>query len=280
VLTIYFVNVPGIRAAGDIIDAFQARDAETMMRTFERALERNSFANQEIREQLTRRAQDIIFSKDTPPAVKDTLTKQVETELLKQIEEKPGDARAHVFIASFYRSLGTPEYLDKAVVQLERARELSPKKQQIIFEQGLTHLQKQSYEEAYALFKEAFELDTSYMDARVFYAMSAVASGKVSEVAAILDTDAAREAYYMNDLAMQVTNNARAYPLLETMIRFRIEKNPTDPQIRTSLAYVLNESGKKEVAIAELKKAGEEIPSFAKQAQEFIVLLQGGVPKP
>lgn len=54
---------------------------------------------------------------------------RVEEELLKQATEKPGDARIHVFIASFYRSTNQ---LEKAIEQLAIARSLSPNKQLII----------------------------------------------------------------------------------------------------------------------------------------------------
>jgi O-antigen ligase/tetratricopeptide (TPR) repeat protein len=270
VLVVYVVNVPGIKAAGDIIKAFQATTPETMLTAFDVALSRDSFGNQEIREQMTRRAQEVIFNKETPQEVKDELTKKVEGELLKQIEEKPGDARAHVFIASFYRSLGTPESLDKAATQLERARELSPKKQQIIFEQGLVYLQKQDNERMYEYFKEAYELDTTYKDARVFYAMAGIATGRFGIIDEVITDEQTRDAFYINDLIVQVAYTAKQYKLVADIFAYRIIKNPQDPQLRTNLAYILNESGDTAGAIEILKKAGEEIPTFKEQADQFM----------
>ena len=58
VAVLYFVNVPGIQAAGDIIDAFSAKSPDMMLAQFEEALDRKSFASQEIREQMTRQAQN------------------------------------------------------------------------------------------------------------------------------------------------------------------------------------------------------------------------------
>jgi tetratricopeptide (TPR) repeat protein len=270
IATLYFVNVPGIRAAGDIIDGFRATTPEGMMEAFDRALAHNSFGNQEIREQLTRRAQDVVFNQATPDATKATLIEKVESELLKQIEEKPGDARAHVFIASFYRSLSTPEALDKAIAQLEIARSLSPKKQQIIFEQGLAYLQKQDFERSLEYFKEAYELDTTYNDARVFYAMGGIATGRFGIMDEVIVDEGQKNAFYMNDLVVQVAYNAKQFALLKTIFEYRIEKNPEDPQIRTNLAYIMNESGDTAGAIEVLKKAGEDIPSFKAQADQFM----------
>jgi O-antigen ligase len=276
IATLWFVNVPGIKAAGDIIVAFRATTPDAMLAAFDTALNRNSFGDQEIREQLTRRAQELIANPDVPQATKDALIARVETELLAQIDEKPNDARSHVFIASFYRSLGTPESLTKAIAQLERARELSPKKQQIIFEQGLAYLQKQDYEGSFALFKEAYELDTSYVDARVFYVMAGVASGRYALVDELITTDDVKNVFYTNDLVVQVAYNAKQYPLLFSIFEYRIERNPTDPQLRTNLAYLKNESGDMPAAIEVLKKAGEDIPSFKEQADTFMTELVKG----
>ncbi len=268
--TLYFVNVPGIKAAGDIIDAFRATDQTEMTAAFERGLARNSFGAQEIREQMTRRSQEVIFNESVPMETKTELIANVEAELLAQIEEKPNDARAHMFIASFYRSLGTPEAIDKAILQLETARSLSPNKQQIIFEQGLAYHQKQDFTRALEYFKEAYELDESYGEARVFYAMEGIANGKYNLIDELIVTDAYKQSFYMNDLVVQVTYNAKLYPLLKTIFAYRIEKSPEDPQLRASLAYLLNESGDTEGAVEVLKKAIEDIPSFKEQGEQFM----------
>ncbi len=276
---LYFVNVPGIKAAGDIIDAFRAKDANGMTSAFALALERDSFGDQEIREQMTRRAQDIIFNKDVPAETKNKLIANVEAELLRQIEEKPNDARAHMFIASFYRSLGTPESLDKAILQLEAARALSPKKQQIIFEQGLAYHQKQDFTRALEYFKEAYELDPTYGEARTFYAMEGIANGKYNLIDELIVTDAHKQSFYMSDLVVQVAYTAKLFPLLKTIFEYRIEQNPEEPQLRASLAYLLNESGDKAGAIQVLKKAIEDIPAFKEQGEQFMLeLVKGEAP--
>lgn len=278
VMVVYVTNVPGIKAAGDIIDAFRATTPEVVMEKFELALSRNSFGNQEIREQMTRKAQEIAFNTEIPQATKDMVTKRVEEELLKQIEDKPNDARAHVFIASFYRSFGTPESLDKAILQLEKARALSPRKQQIIFEQGLTYLQKQDYAKARDFFKEAFELDTTYMEARTYYVMGSIAAGNTEVIDELITTDEEKNSFYTNDLVLQMSYTTKHYDIVKNIFAYRIEKNPTDAQLRTSLAYVLEESGDRAGAIAVLTKAGEEIPTLKAQADAFIAELKAKDP--
>ncbi|MCR4285914.1 MAG: hypothetical protein NUW00_03410, partial [Candidatus Kaiserbacteria bacterium] len=52
--------------------------------------------------------------------------------------------------------------------------------------------------------------------------------------------------------------------------KIRVAQNPQDPQERSSLAFILNESGDTGAAIEVLKKAGEDIPSFKEQADQFM----------
>ncbi len=269
-VTLYFMNIPGIQAAGDIINAFKATTPDTMLAEFNTALNRHSFGDQEIREQMTRRAQEMAQAQGITSEQKQLLNTRVEEELLKQIAEKPGDARAHVFIASFYRTLGTPESLDKAVAQLVIARSLSPQKQQIIFEQGLAQLQKQQFDAALAFFKEAYDLDTSYSEARVYYAMAAFYAGKSEIFNELIVSDADKDAFAQNDLAVQAVYSQKNYPILLDMFERRIRLNPTEPQLRTSYAYLLNESGDTAKAIEVLKKAAEDIPTFKDQAEKFM----------
>ncbi len=276
VATVYFVNVPGIQASSDIIHAFSTKDPSTMLKEFDLALSRGSFADQEIREQMTRQVQSIAGSKDVPEEVKKRARDRVEEELLKQIEETPGDARVHVFISSFYRMTGQ---VDKAIEQLDIARKLSPKKQQIIFEQGLAQLQKQDFAKAVVFFKEAYDLAPDYPDARVYYAVGAIYAGQLGIVDEVINTDSLKSTFANNDLAVQAAYTAKMYDLLKEMFTRRVEENPTDTQVRVNLAFILNESGDTQGAVEVLTQAGKDIPSFAAQSEQFIAsLLAGKVP--
>lgn len=270
---VYKVNVPNILAAKDIINAYRTTDPAVVLDTFEQALARNSFADQEIREQLTHQAQNIARSNQYPAALRERAFNLAERELLKQIEEKPGDARIHVFISSFYR---VNNQLDLAEEQLEIARALSPNKQQIIFEQGMTQLQKQEYEKATAFFKEAYDLAPSYTTAAVYYATAALYAGDMEQVNELLSDDAVRQNFALNDLSIQAAYATKQFEMLKEMFEVRIERNPLDPQMRTNLAVVYDESGDTEGAIRILEEAGEAIPSFKAQADSFIEDLRAG----
>ncbi len=273
-VVVYIVNVPGIQASKDLIQAFRTNNPEEMLKWFDTALAHNSFGNQEIREQMTQKVQNIIRTPEVSEEIKQKAFKQVETELLKQIEEKPGDARVHVFISSFYRMTNNT---DQAIEQLAIARKLSPNKQLIIFEQGLAELQKNEYEKATELFKEAYDLAPQFTEPRVYYAMSAIYSGQLGVVDELIQTEEQKNAFAQNEFAVQAAYKAKMYPLLKDMFARQITLRPTDSQARVNLAYILNESGDAAAAVESLTKAGEDIPSFKKQADEFIASIVGTI---
>jgi O-antigen ligase/tetratricopeptide (TPR) repeat protein len=271
VLCVYFTNIPGIQAAGDIIDAFRTQDAETMLGYFETALARDSFGVQEVREQMTQKVQDIIRIPQVPEDTKQKAFKRVEAELLKQAEEKPGDARVHVFISSFYR---TTNNFDQAIEQIEIARSLSPRKQLIIFEQGMAHIQKGEYQKALDILKEPYDLGPQFQDSRILYATAAVYNNRLDLLDELIQTDADKRAFAENQLAVQAVYGAKLYTRLIDMFTLQVETKPDDSQLRTNLAFVLNETGDIDGAIAVLKKAGEDIPVFKEQADGFIASLE------
>ncbi len=273
VVTVYYVNVPALSAAGDVIQAFRTNDAEEILSWFNTAIARDSFGTQEMREQFTQKAQSILQDPKVSDAVKQKIKNRVEEELLKQIEEKPNDARIEVFISSFYRMTGD---LDKAITHLETARALSPRKQLIIFEQGFAQLQKQDAEKAVSFFKEAYELGPQFMESRILYAMATMYAGKKDLFSELIQTEEQKSAFAMNEYGIQATYAQKDYPLLIELFTIRIAKKPTDKQERTNLAYLLSESGDTPAAIEVLKKAGEDIPDFKTEADAFIKSLTDG----
>lgn len=288
VFSVYFLNIPHILASQDLITAFgysnvagQNQQLTPDQREdyyfraydkFKTALGRNSFADQEIREQIVRVTQGITANQNIPPNIKERFADLAVTELEKQVAEKPNDARVRVFASSYYRTTGQ---IDKALEHLEVARQLSPKKQQILFEQGLAYVQKTDYEAAYETFREAYELDTSYRDARIFAAMAAVYANKMDVVDELI-TEEYFDTFARNDMAVRALYVQQNFEFLNRIMERRTELAPNDQQEWISRAVLLNESGNTERAIEVLREAGEEIPTFKAQADAFIEQLESG----
>lgn len=277
VVIVYVANVPGILATKDIIKAFRTTNPEEMLGHFEKALQRDSFGSQEVREQLTQRAQSVLQDQKVPQSLKDKTFNLVEKELLKQASEKPGDARVHVFIASFYRMTGN---IDKAIEQLEIARKLSPRKQLIIFEQGIAHLQKNDTVKAQVFFKEAYELGTQFVDSKVYYASAAAFNKDFALVDELITTDIEKDAFARDTLASQAVYQAKDYPRLIDMFKRNVTREPQNTQYRTSLSFIQHESGDSAGAIATLEQAIKDIPSFEEQARQYITeIAKSSIPK-
>jgi len=216
---------------------------------------------------LMQRVQSVINTPEVPADFKEKALAHVEEELLKQSEEKPGDARVEVFLSSFYRA---NSMLDKAAERLVLARELSPKKQIIIFEQGFTELQRGNTEAALAFFKEAYELAPQFSEARTNYANAALLVGNETLFNELISTDEQKTAYALNDQAIQTVYKMQRYDQLIEMFKLRVAARPAEAQERANLAYVYDVAGKPDEAIAVLRQAIIDIPSFKAQGEQFI----------
>ncbi len=272
-LALYFVNVPSLRAASDLILGFQAPTAEGRLKAFETALARRGFGDQEIREQLTRITEDMLQQPKVSDDVKKKFRDRTEEELGKQIELTPDDARIRVFVASFYRVIGE---VSKATVQLEEALRLSPQKQQILFDKGLVLLQSNDILGAVATLKTAYELAPRYSHARFSYAAVALYA-KDQELFDQLIVDDFRESYVAHDFILRAAYDTSRFDIVVDIITKRIAQNPNNLQLRVSLAVAQNQEGDTAGAIATLEQAAKDFPDFKSKADGYIADLEKGV---
>ena len=279
VFIIYFVNVPGILAAKDIIDALQTRNIEVRMGEFQSALGRDSFAQQEIVEQMAGQGYGIYRVEGLTTAEKQEYLSEIEADYQNMITEKPGDARLHVILASFYRATGEP---DKALRELSTAAELSPGKPQIKIEQGFASVQMNRYEEALTYFSEAYRLAPSFADARLYYALGALYAGDsalYTELAGdeALNKDPDFKKFFINsDVMAQAFVETESFELLISIMNERVEMAPNDVEARVSLAAAYYRAGNPDSAIRVLREAGNDIPEFKTETEQLIERFRTG----
>ncbi len=277
VAVVYIVNVPNIQAAKDIIAAFQARDINARLAGFETALSRDSFAQQEIVEQFAQQAMGLAASTDTtiPAEVKDAFTKRAEEELIELAQSKPGDARLHVFLASFYRATGNVEEAQK---QIAKAREFSPRKQAIILQQGAIELSLGNNEAARDFFKEAYELDTRNEEAKEYYVASRFYTRDVVGVRAMIDesSDEFKKRLALSDFVVNAVNTAGEMDYMAELYELRVQNDTTNAQNWASLAFLYYQIKEQDKAIDTLTRAGAAVPTFKPTAECLIGNLQAG----
>ena len=270
--TIYATNVPGIQASGDIIDAITSNTIRERLEEFHSALERDSFARQEIVEQLAQQAIRIANNQQIPQEDKQMIIQRAELELLDLIADKPGDARIHNFTASFYRTIGAiPEAREQAAL----AREYSPDKPALIVEQALVELQGNQLAAARDFLAEAYELAPENPTTVIFYGAVLFRLGEVEQAETVVGEDF-KEAFALNDYAIASVESAEAFGYLRELFTIRVAEQPDNPQNRASLAFLQYQTGDTEAAIATLRQAGEDIPSFAERANCYASNLEAG----
>jgi thioredoxin-like negative regulator of GroEL len=188
------------------------------------------------------------------------------------IDEKPGDARLHTFLATFYRNIGAfPQAREQAGI----ARSLSPQKQSIIIEQAVVEIQSQDLPKAAEYFKEAFTLDEANTQVRVLYAATLLADKKNDEALALVEGEYFND-FVLNDFALSVANQMGNKELIARMFEVRVAAQPDNTQNRASLAFTYYELKNNAKAIEVLEKAGADIPTFATSSQCIVKNIKAG----
>jgi tetratricopeptide (TPR) repeat protein len=120
----------------------------------------------EIREQLLSYTPSILKASDINLETKKEFLTLTMTEVEKQIDRVPSDARYYILMGSLLNNIGSPE---QALPYIKKAIELSPQKQAMRFEliQSLYSLGKS--EETMLEAKSAYELDKNYGQAKQIY---------------------------------------------------------------------------------------------------------------
>jgi Flp pilus assembly protein TadD len=268
------LNTPGVGTAGDMIDALIAQDVQVRLEAFHTALERDSFANQEVVEQLAQQAMTISRNQNIPQQDRANFVQRAELELLKLVDEKPGDARLHNFLATFYRAIGAVE---QSREQAAIATALSPEKPALIIEQAVIELQANELEAGLAFLQKAFELEEKNTQARVLYAAVLMRTGSAEEAKAlILEDETYVTQFALNDYALSATQAVGDFAFLATLFEVKVEREPTNAQHRASLAFVYYQLEDIEKSVAVLTQAGEEIDTFKPTAQCYVANLEAG----
>jgi len=262
---VYVVNVPAILSAKDIILAMRSENLNQRYTHFDQALTRGSFAQQEIIEQFVQQSISVARTPTAPEEVRSLYLTRAEQEIYSQIGKKPGDARLHVFAASFFRSIGE---FEKAGEELAIAHELSPNKQWIILQQGANALALEEEEQARDFFNQAFELDVDYADAREYYVASLFLTGDTTTARILMDEagDDFFDRIARSDFAINAIHNAGERYLAIALLERRAEFEPEEVKTWTSLAFLYYQNMESEKALEALERGAQNVPSFKKTA--------------
>ncbi len=274
VALIYTMHVPNMNAAKDIIKGYSAATPADRLAEFKQATERGSFAQQEIAEQVAQQAMSIVRDERVSEDLRQEYVALAESQLRKLAADKPGDARIHVFIGSFYRSIGD---LEAASREMNTARELSPRKQSIISQQAIIAYSQGNIPLARDLFKEAFELDERNSEAREFYAAMLFLNGEGLEAKKLVTNEVQLKRFALNDFFISTVNQAGDFPFMIDLYKARIDQQPENEQDWASLAFLYNQAGDVASAVETLREAGRKIPQFGPAANCIADNIEAGL---
>lgn len=279
----YFFNAKGMKTASSLLQAISVHGLEDggldrNLEFFKEARGYNSLGRQEVVEQLTRMSMRMQEFEQVPLETRQAFLVAASEEIEQLVVVQPGDARLHLFAASFYRNIGL---YDDALRHLEVARVLTPRKQTVLFEMGSVYVAQDRLDRAFEVLEEAYLLETRSSQSRVNYAVGASYIGRVDIIdemveALFADFDEKGGELLVDDRLIQAYLNVSALDKIITLLEGAIARVPDNAQFRVSLAATYDEAGQLPRAIEVLEQAIVDIPAFAEQGRQFIEQLKNG----
>lgn len=279
-LTIFIVNVPAYNANTNLLKAMSVfcqtstgqqaycfGKPETNLQLFKNALNEDSFAKQEIRERLLDVAAQL-NRPDVDAATRNNLLTLASSEIEKQIKDNPADARPLSLYAGFLVRTGNPQL---GITYFEQALQSSPKKQAIMYSLIDTYIALKAYDKAFVVAQQAYELDPSFDDAKLAYAVSALYTGNDALI---------KEIYPLG-----LPNDPRIGNVFYTIKRYQdaidvyekaIAAHPEQINLRASLSAAYFEAGNIGKAVAVLEEVKKQSPQYAASVDSLIKQLKAG----
>ncbi len=270
----YFANVPGIVTARSIIQGISphTEGLTKNLEYFQTANEQGGLGQQELRENLLR----FVIQVGQLNAGDQAFRNQVATfgfqAFTDELTKNPDDTRLQLFFGSYLRQLGDTK---NASIHLTKALELSPRKQQIMFELAIMANDAGDLKGALEWFKKAFDLDPRYDTARNFYAATAIRLGDRA-----LSNKLLMDRYNMttpdDGFILQAYIDVKDFGSVLAISKLRSEKNPLDAKMHLELAAAYLQAGDRPNSILEIRTAIELDPTFKEQGEFYISEIQAG----
>ena len=268
VLTLYSVQYRVIKANTRLITALISCSQNGMPdpALYQKALAVDSTtANQEIREQILNCALRVINAPQAPGPMKQSFFALAMQEIQNQISYAPKDARIYVLGGSFMNGIG--QY-GEAVPLLEKALELSPRKQSIIYDLATSYINlNKNIDKAVELMKGAYESAKDNSQAKISYATTLISADKEKE---------AKELYKDNPTALITPQVAQVYFIKKQytkaieIYKALVKENPKDVNYRAQLAQTQFVAGFKYDAIETLRTISRDNPELKDQVEQAI----------
>lgn len=270
---VWSLNIPGMQVAGKLIKAITPSGSgiDANIAVFEELTAHPAFAAQEIREQLVSFAASAIRSPQVTVEQKQKIASLAAVEMQKQITSYPLDAREHLQLAYLYRATGNGA---EALAELENAKRLSPRKEQIWIETGALKWDMNDVKGAQADFNAAYVLGPEFKDLAEYAAAGNIAAGDRIAADKIL-LDAYGTTNVASDVLAVAYYRAQDWTRLINMWKLRAQKPDANAQAWFSLAAAYYAAGDKPNATKTINEAIGLFPDAASAGADALKQIEG-----
>jgi len=272
----WYVNAGALAQNRSLLEALKPHEEGLTknLEYFERSASYRAFGTQEVREQLAQAAAQVVRIESVPVAIKQGFLDGATREMVLMMQESPLNARFPLFLGVLLSSYGG---YDQAAVALEKAHELSPGKQTILFELAANRSARGDTEGALATYKQAYDLAPQFLDARFYYVAAAIRMGEdaLAEelLAPVVGSGGAADPRIA---AAYVSRGQYGYGKIIGLWNAHIIAKPEDVQAYFTLAAAYYRTGDQSRAISTLEKVGSISAESKSEADALIMQIRSG----
>lgn len=269
--TVWLVNVPGIRAANQMIEVVRsASNLQESYAQFDRILVSKPFALQEVREQLVRFTTELTREEGVAPQVIEQFANRAVQEMEAQIALVPGDARNYVQYATALDAAGRPE---DALAAIDAAIALSPTKQALHLARAERLRELGRTAEARAALLHTYNLSPQVPSVVMQVAAALILADDIPQAQELLrasvgtttpDSDALFFAYY----------ETKRWDDLVAVAEARVVATEGSPESRLRLAQALAAAGRFAAARELTAETIELFPQVRSAGEELLMRLE------
>lgn len=272
IFSFYYFNFKPIKASRSLIAAMisaQTSVSESGLDLFEKAINESPLGRQEVREQLVLTASNFLGD-GVPENLKKSYSEFTNRELQEQLRQTPDDTRYWTFYGLFLRTVGA---YNESQTAFQKATSLSPNKQSLLFELGAAQILKNDFEKALETFKYAYELEPSFGQAKMNYAIAALYAGK-NDLANELFSSLPEETVLNDGRVAAALVDLKQYPALVELFSRRIITGQDNLENNTGLALSYLRLGQRQKATEVLQAYIKRHPEQKGQVEPYIKEIQ------
>jgi len=273
VFSLYYGIWKPMNAGRHIIKALTAgqnQKYDLALNELKNAVDLHTLGDGEAREQIIALSQNVFFSQN--PEFQQAYLNFMTAELSKQIEAAPNDTRYRLLFGSSLNLFGL---YDQALVQLEEAKKLSPRKQAIYFEIGRAYTGKKDFQKALGVLEKAYELEPKNDDAKINLGVGYIYAGNDSK-AQVLFEGLPEDALLFDNRIIAALLDLGRWADIVNILRNRLVKKPNNIDDYISLASAYLRLGLRQDAISALTVVGSLRPDYKATADAYIEQIKAG----